>query len=132
LDKGHYRVANAAYTLYTTPQEYARLMIAILGPGASLSAEMKKEMLAHQVRVDSRDVIDRPGRHLGLLAYRGLGWAIDETITRDVVYHSGANQTGFRCYAQYCPVDGTGVVIMTNSVNGSELWQRLIGDIGDF
>jgi hypothetical protein len=76
-------------------------------------------------------VIDRPGRNLGLQGFRGLGWAIDSTITGDVVYHSGANQTGFRCYSQFSPKDGSGIVIMTNGENGSELWQRLIKVIGD-
>jgi CubicO group peptidase (beta-lactamase class C family) len=135
LEKGRYRFANAAYTLYTTPSEYAKMMIAILGPAyqdkGHLSVKMKREMLTHQVRVDSREVIDRPGRHLGLVAYRGLGWAIDATITHDIVYHSGANQTGFRCYAQYNPADGSGIVIMTNGSNGSDVWHRLIGDMGD-
>jgi hypothetical protein len=83
------------------------------------------------VRVDVRDVIDRPGRSLGLQSYRGLGWAIDSTITGDIVYHSGANQTGFRCYSQFNMRDGSGIVIMTNGENGSELWQRLIKEIGD-
>jgi CubicO group peptidase (beta-lactamase class C family) len=136
LVRSKYRHANAAYTLYTTPDEYAKLLIAILHPNDkkeySLSGKMQREMLTHQVRVDTRDVIDRPGRHLGLIAYRGLGWAIDSTITHDIVYHSGANQTGFRCYAQYNQNDGTGLVIMTNGMNGSELWSRLISAIGDY
>ncbi len=135
LERSKYLHSNAAYTLYTTADEYARLMIAILNPDYqqeySLSAGIKTEMLAHQVRVDVRDVINRPGRFLGLLAYRGLGWAIDSTITHDIVYHSGSNQTGFRCYSQFSLQDGSGIVIMSNGVNGSELWSRLISSIGD-
>lgn len=127
--------SNAAYTLYTTPDEYAKLIIEILKPGNqndySLSDSMIKEMLIHQVRVDTREVIDRPGRNLGLQGFRGLGWAIDSTITGDIVYHSGSNQTGFRCYSQFNPKDGSGIVIMTNGENGSELWQRLIWVVGD-
>jgi hypothetical protein len=97
-----------------------------------LSDKMLKEMLMHQVRVDVRDVIDRPGRSLGLFAYRGLGWGIDSTITGDIVYHSGANQTGFRCYSQFNMREGSGIVIMTNGENGNELWRRLISEVGDF
>lgn len=88
-------------------------------------------MLKHQVRVDTREVIDRPGRNLGLFAFRSLGWAVDSTITGDVVYHSGANQTGFRCYSQLSPKDKTGIVILTNGENGNELWRRLVKEIGD-
>lgn len=131
-----YLHSNAAYTLYTTSDEYAKFLIEVMNPkdqkDFSLSDLMIKEMLTHQVRVDTREVLDRPGRNLGLQGFRGLGWAIDSTITGDVVYHSGANQTGFRCYSQFNMNDGTGIVIMTNSDNGSELWQKLIKEIGDF
>ena len=134
-ERKKYVHGNAAYTLYTTSDEYAKLILEIMNPGNqndySLSNSMIKEMLTHQVRVDNRDVIDRPGRNLGLQGFRGLGWAIDSTITGDLVYHSGANQTGFRCYSQFSPKDGSGIVIMTNGENGSELWQRLIKVIGD-
>lgn len=134
-ERKKYIHSNAAFTLYTTANEYAKLIIEILKPtnqnDYSLSNSMIKEMLTHQVRVDTRDVIDRPGRNLGLQGFRGLGWAIDSTITGDVVYHSGANQTGFRCYSQFSPKDGSGIVIVTNGENGSELWQRLIKVIGD-
>jgi CubicO group peptidase (beta-lactamase class C family) len=130
-----YLHGNAAYTLYTTSDEYAQLIIEIMNPGNqndySLSNSMIKEMLTHQVRVDTREVIDRPGRNLGLQGFRGLGWAIDSTITGDVIYHSGSNQTGFRCYSQFSPKDDSGIVILTNGENGSELWQRLIKVIGD-
>ncbi|HOT98679.1 MAG TPA: serine hydrolase [bacterium] len=137
LPRSRYLHANAAYTLYTTPEAFARMMIALLGPGPDsgpplLSARMREEMFRHQVRAETRQVISRPGRHFGLTAYRGLGWAIDATITGDIFYHSGSNQTGFRCYAQYNPRDGSGLVIMTNGVNGDELWGRLIAKTGDW
>ncbi len=133
-EKSKYIHANAAYTLYTTPEEYAKFIIGIMNPSnsnTSLSKEMTNEMLSHQIRMDTRDVIDRPGRNLGLFAYRGLGWVIDSTITGNIVYHSGANQTGFRCYSQFNPREGSGIVIMTNGDNGNELWRRLISSIGD-
>ena len=134
-ERKKYLHGNAAYTLYTTSDEYAKLIIEIIKPGNqndySLSNSMIKEMLTHQVRVDTRDLINRPGRNLGLQGFRGLGWAIDSTISGDVIYHSGSNQTGFRCYSQFSPKDGTGIVIMTNGENGSELWQKLIKVIGD-
>ena len=97
----------------------------------SLSTQMTNEMLSHQIRADVREVIDRPGRSLGLLSFRGLGWGIDSTITGDLIYHSGANQTGFRCYSQFNMREGSGIVIMTNGENGSELWTRLISSTGD-
>src|SRR5574338_100598 len=134
-ERKKYVHSNAAYSLYTTAVEYAKLIMDILKPtnqtDYSLSDQMINEMLTHQVRVDTRDVIDRPGRNFGLFGFRGLGWAIDSTITSDVIYHSGANQTGFRCYSQFSPKDKSGIVIMTNGENGNELWRRLIKEIGD-
>lgn len=130
-----YLRGNAAYTLYTTPMDYARFIIALMrsyrGDGGMLSAPRAKEMISHQIRVDTREVTDRPGRALGVQSYRGLGWGIDSTITGNIVYHSGSNQTGFRCYSQFDPNEGSGIVIMTNSANGSELWQRLISAVGE-
>ncbi len=130
-----YTHSDAAYTLYTTSDEYAKFIIEIMKPdnanAVSLSNEMISEMLSHQIRTDIRDVIDRPGRSLGLCSFRGLGWGIDSTITGNIVYHSGSNQTGFTCYSQFNIREGSGIVIMTNSENGSDLWQRLIGAVGD-
>lgn len=135
LKRSKYTHANAAYTLYTTADEYAKFMIRIMKPNTadefSLSDKMADEMLTYQVRADTREVIDRPGRSLGLISYRGLGWGIDSTITGDIVYHSGANQTGFKCYAQFDMREGSGIVIMTNSKNGGDLWGRLISVVGD-
>lgn len=130
-ERSKYLRANSAYTLYTTPEEYAKFMIEIMKPGALLSSQLRKEMLTHQFRSDVREVTDRPGRALGLFSYRGLGWAIDSTITGNIVYHSGSNQTGFRCYSQFDPDNGSGIVIMTNAENGSELWQTLVSAVGD-
>ncbi|MFZ1289476.1 MAG: serine hydrolase [Melioribacteraceae bacterium] len=130
-----YLHSNAAFTLYTTANEYSKIIIEILRSESENNTLVTKDiidkMLTHQIRVDTRDVIDRPGRNFGLSAYRGLGWAIDSTITGDVVYHSGANQTGFRCYSQFSPKDSSGIVIMTNGENGNKLWQRLIKEVGD-
>jgi CubicO group peptidase (beta-lactamase class C family) len=130
-----YLHANAAYTLYTTADEYAKFVVAIMSPIKKneylLSDQMVNEMMSHQVRADIREVIDRPGRSLGLTAYRGLGWGIDSTITGDIAYHSGSNQTGFKCYSQFNIKEGSGIVIMTNGENGSELWHRLISIVGD-
>ena len=130
-ERSRYLRGNAAYTLYTTPDEYAKIIIELMKPGKLLSSTLRKEMLSHQFRSDVREVTDRPGKALGLFSYRGLGWAIDSTITGNIVYHSGSNQTGFRCYSQFDPLNGTGIVIMTNGENGSELWQKLVSVVGD-
>jgi CubicO group peptidase (beta-lactamase class C family) len=130
-----YRHANAAYTLVATAPDYARFLTALLDPEAfgprALPRSAIDGMLRRAVRADARDPIERPGRARGGAVWWGLGWGINETPAGDVVYHSGANQTGFRCYSQLSPSRGTGVVILTNGLGGGELWTRLVAAIGD-
>ena len=136
LAKSKYTHSNSAYTLYTTAEDYSRLIVEILKTDRSSSYSLPKttleEMLKPQIDVLVRDPIDRPGRTLGLFVYWGLGWAIDSTASGKIYYHSGANRTGFRCYSQFRICEGSGIVIMTNGLNGSDLWRRLIKEIGDF
>lgn len=135
LAKSKYTHPNSAYTLYTTASDFADLIVEILktdrSSAFSLTKKTIEEMLMPQIDVLVRDPIDRPGRALGLFVYWGLGWAIDSTASGKIFYHSGANRTGFRCYSQFNFKEGSGIVIMTNGLNGSELWRRLIKEIGD-
>ncbi|MCU0252979.1 MAG: beta-lactamase family protein [Acidobacteria bacterium] len=135
LPRARYARPNAAYTLITTPSDYARFLAAILAPerGApwALSRRSHAAMLSHQVKADARAPIQRPGRARGLATFWGLGWGINSTPSGDIVYHSGSNQTGFRSYAQFSPARGSGIVIMTNGTGGAELWARLVSAVGD-
>jgi CubicO group peptidase (beta-lactamase class C family) len=136
LAESKYLHSNSAYTLYTTAEDYARFIIEILEEdktsGFSLTIKSIKEMLSPQIDVLVRDPIERPGSALGLFVYWGLGWAIDSTASGKIYYHSGANRTGFRCYSQFRLDEGSGIIIMTNGLNGSEFWRRLIKEVGDF
>jgi len=135
LGKSKYLHSNSAYTFYSTAEDYARFIIEILKlakANGSITNKSIKEMLSPQIDVMVRNPIDRPGSALGLFVYWGLGWAIDSTSSGKIYYHSGANRTGFRCYSQFRLDEGSGIVIMTNGLNGGELWSRLIKEIGDF
>jgi CubicO group peptidase (beta-lactamase class C family) len=136
LAKTQYIHPNAAYTLYTSAEDYAKIICSILGSnqvnGHSLSTSSVYEMTKHQVQVDVRAPVKRPGRALGLGVYWGLGWAIDSTMSGNIIYHSGANRSGFRCYSQFNYDEGSGIVIMTNGLNGSDLWRRVVENVGDF
>lgn len=135
LERARYRHANAAYTLVTTAADYARFLAALLDPGRAaphgLSAASVATMLERQVRADAREPIERPGRARGRDVFWGLGWGLNTTAAGDVVYHSGANRTGFRSYCQFSPARGTGIVVLTNGLGGGELWTRLISAVGD-
>ena len=135
LTKSKYTHPNAAYSLYTTAEDYARLLVEVLGAERAgsrvVSQKSVREMLTHQVRLDSRDPIERPGEASGSAVYWGLGWSINATAQGDIAHHSGSNQTGFRCFSQFSPSRGTGIVIFTNGTNGGELWTRIVAAIGD-
>jgi CubicO group peptidase (beta-lactamase class C family) len=135
LTKSRYVHANAAYTLLTTAEEYARLMVEVMDAAHSRSKVLRsrsaREMLRHQVALDARDPIERPGAAQGRTVHWGLGWSVNTTPGGDIFHHSGANQTGFRCFSQFSPVRGSGFVILSNGINGGDLWTRLVAAIGD-
>ena len=133
LMKTQYTHSNAAYSLYVSASDYAKIICSLLNREDNpISQDLINEMRSHQVEVNVREPINRPGKTLGLQVYWGLGWAIDSTVSGDIVYHSGANRSGFRCYSQFNYDKGTAIAIMTNGLNGSEFWRSLISKIGDF
>jgi CubicO group peptidase (beta-lactamase class C family) len=114
----YYERANAAYSLYTTPSDYARFLIELMRPERdaehSLGAAMVRAMTTLQVSPEEGR--ERTRRSLGfLLAARG-GW----------VGHSGSNGTGFRCTSRFHMERGDGCVIMTNSASGVKVWQAVL------
>lgn len=135
LRKTRYVHPNAAYTLYISASDYARFLLEIINRDPSahdiLGRQSIDTMLSHQVRVDSREPIERPGRARGSAVYWGLGWSINSTSRGDIFHHSGANRSGFRCFSQFDPAAGSGIVIMCNGLGGTDLWTRLINRIGN-
>ncbi len=135
LERSRYVHANAAYSLYTTAAEYARFLVEILevdrSAPHSLSRRSIEAMLGHQVALDSREPVERPGKARGRAVFWGLGWGVNTTEEGDIAHHGGSNRTGFRCFSQLSPARGTGIVILTNGLSGGELWTRLIAAIGD-
>lgn len=135
LLKTHYTHANAAYSLYTTARGYAKFLTEILKTDRSakhsLSQHFIDAMLRPQVELDIREPIERPGPARGLAVSWGLGWSINTTEDGTMVHHSGANRSGFRCFSQFRPDRGSGIVIMTNGIAGGDLWSRLITVVGD-
>lgn len=129
-----YHKANAAYTLYTTPREYALWLLEMMredGGGAhSLGAEMRRQMFTPAGPPTERELLIRRGSAgVGAVRY-GLGWVLEPTASGLRVRHSGSNGTGFRCHAEFDPVKGHGLVIMTNGSGGDALWRELVERIG--
>lgn len=116
----HYRRANAAYTLYTTPGDYARFLLEMSTPprrsAAHISAASYRDMFRLQ---------PVPDRGADPRKHRGLGWIVGVGPGGRFIEHSGANGSGFRCYARFDRERQDGFVFMTNGVNGRAVWEAV-------
>ena len=130
LKKTNYLRANAGYSLYCSAHDFALFLIEIMKRNRSgeysLSKQTIETMLSRQIKAETREPVKRPGDTNGIETFRGLGWAIDSTLSGDIYYHGGANSSGFRCYSQFNPREGSGAVIMTNGLGGTDLWEEVI------
>ncbi len=128
-----FRDANAGYSLYCTPTEYALLLLEILSTDRrachALSAASIDAMLTRTTKATGRTPVDRIGEPRGKDVWWGLGWALDEAANGDRAYHSGSNGTGFRCYCEFDRQTDSGLVIMTNAVGGRKLWQAVAAQV---
>jgi CubicO group peptidase (beta-lactamase class C family) len=135
LPAQEYKEANAAYTLYTTAADYALFLAEMLkrdrSAAHSLNAANLQAMLAHATPATDRAPIARPGLAQGLAVFWGLGWGINTTAQGDIAYHTGTNSTGFRNYCQFSPSRQSGFVLMSNGLNGNQLWMRLMEQLGE-
>ncbi len=135
LQKTRYVHANSGYSLYISADDYARFLLEMMKADRSAPWSVAKasieEMLRPQTGLGEREPIERPGRAKGFAVYWGLGWSLNETASGWIAHHSGANSSGFRCFSQFHPAKGTGLVIMTNGLGGGELWTRIVKEIGD-
>lgn len=136
LLKTRYGHANSGYSLYISADDYARFLFEMMKDDRSapwsVSRASLEEMLRPQTGLGEREPIERPGRAKGFAVYWGLGWSLNETASGWIAHHSGANSSGFRCFSQFHPAKGTGLVIMTNGLGGGEIWTRIIKEIGDY
>lgn len=116
--RNYYDRANAAYTLYTSAEDYARFLVEMLrrdrSSEHSISADMLTRMLSTVSHREQQE------------ADWGLGWGLAELDGRRKVFHSGANGSGFRCYSEFFPESGDGLVIMTNALGGDQLWKAVV------
>jgi CubicO group peptidase (beta-lactamase class C family) len=106
----------AAAGLYTTPTEYAQLLLLLMNNGTHngkrvLSEKLAGEMLKKQA----------PNAPIG------LGWFLEP----DGFGHGGSN-VGFRCLALAMPGKQSGLVIMTNGDNGGALIGEIVRSIKDY
>ncbi|MBP7049623.1 MAG: serine hydrolase [Phycisphaerae bacterium] len=131
-----YDLGNAAFSLYTTPTDYALFLIEMMKPDRSaphsLKAETLEGMTTLQVQPEEGD--DQSRRSLGWVIARGPvapGWGKNTPAGGGATWvcHSGSNGTGFRCTCRFDPKRQSGCVIMTNSDSGVKVWESILAMI---
>ncbi|MFT4604074.1 MAG: CubicO group peptidase (beta-lactamase class C family) [Rhodothermales bacterium] len=108
--------ANAAYSLHTTPSDYARFLANVLA-GEGLSTESVSEMNALQA--DAEEGVSW-----------GLGWGRERTSRGQALWHWGDNR-GYKAFVAGYPGQGRGFVVLTNSDNGMLALHRLVEILDD-
>lgn len=103
--------------LQTTAGDYAKFLLEVVDPKPADEFRLRRpswtEMLRPQIKLAKGQEIDGAGAW-------GLGWAIQQRPTGDVILHSGG-QTGFRSLTMASVQRQSGFVIFTNSDNGAKI-----------
>ena len=134
-ERTRYRKADGAYSLYTTPTDYARLMLTLMdadvGREAFLTRATIDTMLRREQRVDDAYAVARPGLARSVATYRALSWSLEVTAEGDIAQHSGSNSSGFKAFGQFNRTKGSGLVIFANGDGGTKLREAVISRMGD-
>lgn len=105
--------ANGADDVLTTVEDYSRFMVHIIN-GAGLRKELYQEMISEQVRIQPRK-------------YFGLGWWVDEHVnTNEHALVHGGDDIGVHTIAFLLPDSRQGLLIITNSDNGTKAYIPII------
>jgi CubicO group peptidase (beta-lactamase class C family) len=109
-----HNLASGADDLLTTIEDYSKFMVYIMN-GADLSKELQQEMVKNQTRINENQ-------------YFGLGWYIDENINanNDYTIIHGGDDIGVHTIAFIVPKTKQGLLIFTNSDNGTDAFQEIL------
>lgn len=121
---------NAAASLHTTAQDYAKFVAAAIA-GAGLRPETAGQMLSPHARLDeggfNTATVPPTGRPASALAW-GLGWGLEEDAPGWSVWHWGDNGP-VKAYVAASPSQKTGVVVFLNSQNGLTMVPALVREL---
>ncbi len=107
------RTPNAAGSLRTTANDYARFMAVITGAvQGPLRSDIRESMFNRQIGVR------------GSLGW-GLGWGLESREGRTLLWHWGDNP-GFKNFVIVDPAAKEGIVVFTNGDGGRAVYERLV------
>lgn len=111
--------ANAADDLLTTVEDYGTFLVSVV-KGDGLSKDVFDEMIRHQVATKANK-------------YFGLGWEIYDLGNGNYALSHGGSDVGAKTLVFLLPKSGDGLIIFTNSDNGTNVYLKLITDyLGDY
>lgn len=104
---------NAADDLLTTIEDYSKFMLHTMS-GSGLPKTLAEEMFSNQVRLTEKK-------------YWGLGWWVDEHVgPGENAIICGGDDKGVHTFAIMLPESNQGLIIFTNSDNGTEAYIPVI------
>lgn len=106
--------ANAADNLLTTVEDYGKFLVSVMN-GDGLSKEIFAEMIRHQVKTKENK-------------YFGLGWEIYDLGAGEFALSHGGSDEGVKTLVFLLPQSKQGLIIFTNSDNGTNLYLKLINE----
>jgi len=124
--------ASAAGSMQTTLRDYARFVQAVLS-GAIPDKKVRDIMLSPQIQIMSKHEFPTLSEETTAenrpihLAY-GLGWGLYSTRYGDAFFKEGHDE-GWRHYVVCFDRPKAGMLIMTNSSNGEDLYSGLLEEV---
>lgn len=118
---GKYRSANAAYTLYTTAEDYTLFIQKALNRGVGLKSETHRTMISKAGEVRKGKQPSPDDAHVP--AAMGMRLQINEAGTW--LWHTGSNP-GFRCFFITNPQTGESLAVFMNAETGFQAMPRFM------
>jgi CubicO group peptidase (beta-lactamase class C family) len=120
---------DAAGSMQTTPRDYARFVQGVLS-GAILAKNDREMMLSPQVSIESKHEfptlpVEPTTKNNAIHLSYGLGWGLYSTRYGEAFFKEGHDE-GWRHYVVCFDKPGIGMLIMTNSSNGENIYEGLL------
>jgi CubicO group peptidase (beta-lactamase class C family) len=120
---------NAAASLHTTANDYAKFVIAML-KGTGLKPATARLMLTPQASVTLAGAfnLNAPDVKLSPTVSWGLGWGLEQTQDGTAFWHWGDNGDT-KAFVLAVPKQKTGLVMFANSANGLSIINELVESV---
>jgi len=129
LGPQHRRRGDAAGSMQTTLRDYARFVQAVLGGAIPYTAE-RKQMLSPQIEITSKHefpslATETTSDNRSVRLSYGLGWGLYWTPYGEAFFKEGKDD-GLRHYVVGFDEAKAGILIMTNSANGEDIYSSVL------